>query len=129
MVVARVEKHLRPCSHPGCRRPRLLGERTCFDHLDIAELERAIADPDDDEKGGEKKKQLVREKRRAALARPDVREKMRAASTLPIRRIFDSLGRPLCIDCRLRPVAEKRRRKNAGRYPWRCDPCKKALRR
>lgn len=44
---------LSPCGVLGtrgpCSRPRLKGERTCFDHLDVDELERAIAEPDEDD--------------------------------------------------------------------------------
>jgi hypothetical protein len=40
---------LRPCGIGGCRKPRVTGEKTCFDHIDVAELERAIEEPDVDD--------------------------------------------------------------------------------
>jgi hypothetical protein len=43
------ERALGPCHVSGCRKPRLKGETTCFDHLDLEELERAIAEPEDEE--------------------------------------------------------------------------------
>lgn len=39
-----------PCGHAGrCKKPRLKGEKSCFDHLDLDELERQINEPDDED--------------------------------------------------------------------------------